>query len=229
MSGLPRSWSTTSTDVGEYPRAQRDRVRAGYNALSRTYRGDTADKATQRRYAEWLSLVRDRAPAGGDVLDLGCGNGIPAAKWLSDSGFRVTGVDLSDTMVERARDLVPAATFLRGDMALAEEVDFGTSTFHAVVSLYALIHVPIHDQPGVIERIAGWLRPGGLLVATVGHTAWTGTESDWLGGGAPMSWSHPGAATYRAWLESAGLAIDDERFVPEGTSGHTLFVATRAR
>ena len=204
-------------------------MRAAYNILSRAYRPDTADEATQRKYADWLALVRDRAPAGGDVLDLGCGNGIPAAKWLSDSGFRVTGVDLSDTMVERARQLVPGATFLRGDATLVEEVDFEVSTFDAVVSFYALIHVPITDQPGIIASAARWLRPGGLFVATVGHTAWTGSERDWLGGGAPMWWSHPGAATYRAWIESAGLAINDERFVAEGTGGHTLFVATRAQ
>lgn len=41
-----------------------------------------------------------------------------------------------------------------------------------------------------------------------------------------MWWSHPGA-TYRLWIESAGLVIDHERFVAEGTGGHTLFVATR--
>ena len=105
------------------PQDQAARVRAGYNLSSRVYRGDPADEATQRQYAEWLGLVRDRAPAGGDVLDLGCGNGIPAAKWLSDNGFRVTGVDLSDTMVERARELVPGATFLRGDMTEHDEVD----------------------------------------------------------------------------------------------------------
>ena len=98
-----------------------------------------------------------------------------------------------------------------------------------MVSFYALIHVPVADQPGVIERVAGWLRPGGILIATVGHTAWTGIETDWLGGGAEMWWSHPEAATYRTWIESAGLAIDDERFVAEGTGGHTLFVATRGR
>jgi 2-polyprenyl-3-methyl-5-hydroxy-6-metoxy-1,4-benzoquinol methylase len=206
---------------------QSARVRAGYNVLSRSYRGDTADEAAQRQYAEWLGLVRDRVPSGGDVLDLGCGNGVPAAKWLSDKGFRVTGVDLSDTMVERAQELVPGARFLRGDVTLPDEVDFNASAFDAVVCFFALIHVPITDQPGVIARLAGWLRPGGLLVATVGHTAWTGTESDWLAGGASMWWSHPGAATYRAWFESAGLAIFEERFVPEGTSGHTLFVATR--
>jgi 2-polyprenyl-3-methyl-5-hydroxy-6-metoxy-1,4-benzoquinol methylase len=215
--------------VGQDTQDQTARVRAAYNVLSRAYRADTADEATQRQYAGWLSLVRDRAPSGGDVLDLGCGNGIPAAQWLSDNGFRVIGVDLSETMVERARELVPEATFLRGDVSSVDEVEFDPAGFDAVVSFYALIHLPITDQPGVIERIAGWLRPGGILVATAGHTAWTGTDRDWLGGGAEMVWSHPDAATYRAWLESAGLTIDDERFVPEGTSGHTLFVATRTR
>lgn len=211
------------------PQDQTARVRAGYNLSSRVYRADTADEATQRQYAEWLGLVRDRVPSGGDVLDLGCGNGIPAAKWLSDNGFRVTGVDLSDTMVERARELVPGATLLRGDVIQHDEVDFDERSFDAVVSFYALIHVPVADQPDVIERVAGWLRPGGIFVATVGHAAWTGIESDWLGGGAEMWWSHPEAATYRAWIESAGLSIDDERLVPEGTGGHTLFVATRRR
>ena len=160
------------------------------------------------------------------MLDLGCGNGIPAAKWLSDNGFRVTGVDVSDTMVERARELVPRATFLRGDLTDVDEVDFEASTFDAVVSFYTLIHVPVSDQPGVIARVAEWLRPGGIFVATVGHTAWTGVEKDWLGGGAEMLWSHPESASYREWIESAGLTIDDERIVPEGASGHTLFVAT---
>ncbi|MEO6143361.1 MAG: class I SAM-dependent methyltransferase [Dermatophilaceae bacterium] len=213
--------------MGDDSQDQAARVRASYNVLSRAYRADHADEATQRQYAGWLGLVRDRAPAGGDVLDVGCGNGIPAAKWLSDNGFRVTGVDLSDTMVERARELVPGATFLRGDVALVREVDFDVASLDAVVSFYALIHIPLADQPGVIARVSRWLRPGGLFVATVGHTAWSGTESDWLGSGAAMWWSHPEAATYRAWIESAGFTVDDESFVPEGTGGHTLFVATR--
>jgi len=203
-------------------------VRAGCNVLSRAYRADIADDATQGQYAEWLGNVRDRAPACADVLDRGCGNGIPAAKWLSDNGFRVTGVDLSDTMVERARELVPEGTFLRGDVTSVDEVAFDVGSFDAVVSFFALIHVPVTDQPGVLARAARWLRPGGLFVATVGHTACSCTDNNWLGG-TPTSWSHPGAATYRAWIESAGLAIDRERFVPKGSSGHTLFIATRER
>jgi SAM-dependent methyltransferase len=214
-------------DDGQNPTDQGARVRASYNILSRAYRGDTTDEATERLYAGWLHVVRDHVPPGGDVLDLGCGNGIPAAKWLSDNGFQVSGVDLSDTMVQRARELVPRATFLRGDVTSVDEVDFEAASFDAVLSFYALIHIPVLDQPAVIARAARWLRPGGLFAATVGHFAWTGTESDYLGGGAPMWWSHPDAAVYRTWVESAGLHIDIQRFVPEGCTGHALFIATR--
>jgi len=40
------------------------------------------------------------------VLDLGCGNGIPAAKWLSDNGFRVTGVESAGLTIDDER-IVP--------------------------------------------------------------------------------------------------------------------------
>jgi hypothetical protein len=76
--------------------------------------------------------------------------------------------------------------------------------------------------------VARWLRPDGLFLATVGHTAWTGTEESWLGGDAAMWWSHADTDTYRAWVRATGLAVIDEQFVPEQTSGH-LFVAAERR
>jgi len=53
----------------------------------------------------------------------------------------------------------------------------------------------------------GWLlRPGGLLVATMGASSTPGDiEPDWLG--APMYWSHYDSATNRALVEQAGLHI----------------------
>jgi hypothetical protein len=77
------------------------------------------------------------------------------------------------------------------------------------------------------DLIAGWLRPGGWLLATTGHQAWTGVEDGWLGGTVPMWWSHADAATYRVWLEAAGLQVTAQDFVPEGDGGHTLFWARR--
>ncbi|MFD2077923.1 Methyltransferase domain-containing protein [Actinopolymorpha cephalotaxi] len=200
-------------------------VRRGYDAISYAYRGDgdDGDDGDDPRYARWIDELTARVPAGGAVLDLGCGCGVPVARALHEAGYAVTGVDLSDVQIARARALVPGATFLRAD---ATAVEFPAGSFDAVVCLYALIHVPLDEQPALLARIASWLRPGGRLLATAGHTAWTGSEENWLG--APMWWSHADAATYRGWLTRAGLTITGEEFVPEGDSGHSLFRARRS-
>ena len=85
-------------------------------------------------------------------------------------------------------------------------------------------------RPAVAARPVGrWLRPGGWLLATTGHRAWTGTEDGWLGGEVPMWWSHADAATYRTWIEQAGLAVVAQEVVPEGDSAHALFGLAAAR
>ncbi|MFI7431617.1 class I SAM-dependent methyltransferase [Micromonospora sp. NPDC049836] len=200
---------------------ERDLVRRGYDALSYHYRSDDAEDG---QYGPWLAGLHRRLPASAAVLDLGCGCGVPAARFLADAGHQVTGVDISDVQIQRARRLVPTGTFLRAD---ASQLHLPPASFDAVICLYALIHLPLADQPRLIESIAAWLRPGGWLLATVGDSAWTGTEDNWLGGPATMWWSHADAATYRAWLQQAGLTITGEDFIPEGTSGHTLFWAQR--
>lgn len=200
---------------------ERDVVRRGYDALSYRYRADDADDGP---YAPWLADLHPRLPAAAAVLDLGCGCGVPVARFLANAGHQVTGVDISDVQVERARRLVPTGTFVRAD---ATRLTLPPMSFDAVVCLYALIHLPLADQPGLLDRIATWLRPGGWLLATVGHEAWTGTEENWLDGRAAMWWSHADAATYRAWLRQAGLTIVAEDFIPEGAGGHALFWAQR--
>ena len=42
-----------------------------------------------------------------------------------------------------------------------------------------------------------------------------------------MWWSHADAATYRAWIEQAGLAVVAQELVPEGDGAHALFWARR--
>ena len=196
-------------------------VRHGYDLVSRAYR---ADDAGEGAYAHWLDFLEARVRPPAKVLDLGCGCGVPVARRLAPR-YEVTGVDLSPVQIDRARALVPGATFVCDDMTAIEFADAGVD---AIVCLYALIHVPLAEQPGLLRNIGRWLRPGGVLVATVGHRAWTGIEKDWLGvPGGDMWWSHADAATYRGWLAHAGLVIELERFVPEGRGGHTLVVASR--
>jgi SAM-dependent methyltransferase len=199
----------------------REIVRRGYDALSVRY-----DEAYggQTKYRAWLDELRDQIPPGGLVLDLGCGSGIPVARDLTAAGYRVTGVDISEVQIRRARELVPDAEFIRADISA---VAFEPASFDAVVSFFALIHVPIDDQLPLLRRVARWLRPGGLFVATTGYGAWTGTEEDWLGGGVPMWWSHADVDTYRSWIRESGLSIEREEFVPEDDGGHALFWARR--
>lgn len=141
---------------------------------------------------------------------------------LAELGHDVVGVDISPVQIGRARRLVPRARFVRADMS-----DFSCppASFDAIVCLYALIHLPDREQEALIHNFRDWLRSDGVLVATVGATAWTGEETDWLGGGAGMWWSHPDADTYREWLASVGSTIEHDEFVPEGDGGHQLLVA----
>jgi hypothetical protein len=87
---------------------------------------------------------------------------------------------------------------------------------------YALIHLPLADQQALFPRLRDWLRPGGYLLAIVGAEPWTGTEP-YLG--APMFWDVAGTADYLRWLAAARLTPLWHRFIPEGTSGHTLILA----
>ena len=198
-----------------------DLVRRGYDALSYRYRSDDAPDG---HYEAWLAALRNRLPFVGSVLDLGCGCGVPVARSLAEAGHSVTGVDISEVQIERARRLVPDGTFIRADAAT---LSFPAESFDAVVCLYALFHLPRSLQPGLLQRLASWLRPSGWLLAIVGQEDWTGTEDNWLGGQTPMWWSVATAATYRGWIEEAGLDITEQGFVPEDDGGHALFWAQR--
>ena len=202
---------------------QRDLVRRGYDAISEAYRGDD-EKAGRPaedtgRYAGWVQELAALLAPGARVLDLGCGNGIPATRELCAAGLQVAGVDFSAVQLGRARRLVPAAALVQADMA---RLALAPASLDAVVSFYALIHLPLADQQALFPRIRTWLRPGGLLLAIVGAQPWTGTER-FLG--ADMFWDHAGTASYLGWLEQSGFSPLWDRYVPEGDRGHSLILA----
>ena len=130
----------------------KDIVRRGYDELSLRYRGDAE---TPPHYASWIGELSGRLGPNADVLDLGCGCGVPVARDLSAAGHRVTGIDISDVQIERAQRLVPGATFVRGD---ATQAAFPPGSFDAVVCLYTIIHVPLDEQAPLLGRLATSLR-----------------------------------------------------------------------
>lgn len=196
-------------------------VGRGYDEVSERYR---SDDATPPEYREWISGLLDVLPSRSRVLDVGCGCGVPLARDLTDAGHLVTGIDVSTVQVDRARRLVPLGTFVVGDILDHPLPEAG---FDAVVALYSLIHVPVDAQASLIGRLAEALVDNGVLLATVGWDAWTGTDPDWMGTGTEMRWSQADRDTYARWVDEAGLDMLGCSYVPDGTSGHALIDARR--
>ena len=190
-------------------------MRRGYDAIAERYAEWAA--SFESPAAAWVGKLEERLPEGSRVLDLGCGGGGPATRALA-ARHDLVGVDISEGQLERARRLVPQARFLRAD---ATEVDFEPESFDAVVSLFMLGHVPRARQQPLLERIFGWLAPGGRLLATLG-TANVDDEvdADWLG--APMFFASYDEEWNRRALESAGFVLDEARVVPFEEPGHGL-------
>jgi len=176
-------------------------VERSYDLIAEAYLA-TKDSYEPDTYAP-VERLATMLPSGAAVLDLGCGAGVPVTQWLAQH-FAVTGVDISARQLELARVHVPTGHFIKADMTA---VNFAPGTFDAVVSCYAIIHVPAAEQPDLVQRIYLWLKPDGLFLATWAMHEWEETIDDWNGWGAPMWWSHLGADANLGMLRAAGFAI----------------------
>jgi ubiquinone/menaquinone biosynthesis C-methylase UbiE len=182
------------------PGQPQDLVAHSYDAIAERYAAWTGEGLTGAR-AHYVALIQQEMPSGSAVLDLGCGTGVPIARALA-AQYRVTGVDGSARSIELARQNVPHATFLQADMT---RVEFPPASFAAVISSYAIIHVPRAEHQALLHRIASWLQPGGLLIATMGAMESEGMAEDWLG--VPMYWSHFDAEANQQLVTNAGFEI----------------------
>ncbi len=196
-------------------------VRAGYDAIGPRYRERTRGNSLRARFVRQLL---DRLSKDSLVLDLGCGPGDPATAIMAERCY-VVGVDLSPVQLTLARRAVPTAAFVLGDMI---QLGLRPGAFDAVVSFYAIGHVPSAFHPQVLRDIVRWLKPGGLLVANTPVTRGDGVN-DWLG--VQMFFGGIGAAPTLAALEDVGLRVESaEPIVEDEGGGHmATFLWVRAR
>lgn len=105
-------------------------------------------------------------PARARLLDLGCADGLLTAR-LGRRHPRVLGVDASSLRIDRADALTRELETVELRRALFEELDVGEERFDGIVLSCVLEHHP--DPPALLSHAAGWLAPGGRLVAIVPH------------------------------------------------------------
>ena len=94
------------------------------------------------------------------ILDIGSGTGHHVAK-LADKGHKVTGLDISSSMVKKAKQSYPKYDFIEGDASNADQ--FRASSFTHIMCLYFTIYY-IKDKEPFFDNCFKWLMPGGYLI-----------------------------------------------------------------
>ncbi|MCD6225755.1 class I SAM-dependent methyltransferase [bacterium] len=178
-------------------------VEKSYDQIAEEYlRRFRLDSDANKHTLKYLKLLIKLLPQNSKILDLGCGAGIPATKILAPF-HEVIGVDISEKQIQLARKNTPEAKFIKADML---EIDFPVNSFDAIVSLYAIIHVPRKYHRELLEKIWKMLKPGGYFLATMGATDLKeAKEENWLG--VPMYWSHFNRKKNTTMLEEVGFEI----------------------
>ena len=197
-------------------------VAEGYDAIAGEYAAASLEARTpDTYYRRFLDGCVARLPAGGRVLDLGCGAGIVAEDLVART--QVIGVDLSIEQLRLARERVPSASLVLADVSRFELRD---ESLDAVAAFWSIIHVRRELHADLFTRIRAWLRPGGILFGTLG----SGDNPDELDDdflGATMTWSHFDADTNRRLLVDAGFELEVAEVVEDMDERH-LWVIARA-
>jgi len=125
-----------------------DRIAPVYDVMNRVM---TAGLDQRWRRVTARTVVRP----GDDVLDAACGTG-DLAMACAEAGGRVTGLDFSNRMLDRARRKAPALEWVQGDLLA---LPFSDESFDAATVGFGVRNVADLEQS--LEELHRVLRPGG--------------------------------------------------------------------
>ncbi|KIJ50908.1 hypothetical protein M422DRAFT_27044 [Sphaerobolus stellatus SS14] len=105
---------------------------------------------------------------GTNVLDIGCGTGVPVAETFVKAGHNVTGIDFSQTMVDLAQRQVPEGSFIKADMRMYEPPANLVGQYGAIIASNSLYHVSVDETVTMVQRFTNWIKDGGVVVIGCG-------------------------------------------------------------
>lgn len=130
-----------------------------YNKIAKLYAEFNKDKLMQFQLNKFISLLPKKAK----VLDAGCGPGRDA-EYMHEDGVDVTGIDISEGMVEEAKKRVPKITFKVMDM---RSLTFKDATFDGIWAMASLFNIPKEEIPHVLKEFKRVLKKDGLVFIAV--------------------------------------------------------------
>ena len=164
---------------------------ATYNAKAAHYADSFDSDGPSKSLQAFMALL----PAGGRVLDLGCGPGTASAH-LRDAGFDPDPVDASEAMIALARDryALPARLGTFDDIT-------GTAIYDGVWANFSLLHAPRGDLTRHFDAIGQATKAGGAL--HVGMKTGKGEKRDAMS----RLYTFVTVTELQTMLEDAGFAV----------------------
>lgn len=186
--------------------------------LVRLYDVECAARHDYDYYLDLVAVESDTCPTL-DIADVGCGTGVFAID-VSERGHRITGLDPSPTIIERARTKSGGDTV---DWRIGTAADLPPGAFDLIVMMghVAQYFVSDTDWSDTLAACYQALRPGGLLAfETRDPTArawerWTESETR-------ASYPHPDGGIFESWVEVVDVRETAAGHVVETHEGHTL-------
>ena len=168
----------------------------------------------------WLERFAGLLPRGGRVLDLGCGSGRPIAAEMIRRGFRLTGVDSSESLIALCRARFPGEEWIVGDMRALE---LGRR-FDGLIAWHSSFHLTPDEQRSLLTRFAAHLEPGGTLMFTSGDAEGV-RIGEWQG--EPLYHASLAPGEYHALLEANAFEVVHSALRDPECGEATVWIARR--
>jgi len=159
--------------------------------------GEYAASAHENREKEHTESFLAHVPAGGAVLDLGCGSGWAAAHF-AEQGFVVTAMDGSQGLADEARARYGVDVIVQPFEKMEWE-----NAFDGIWAWFTLMHAPRDTMDANLARVARAIKPGGQFM--IGFQEGDRDFRDSLG----RHYSYYTEADMRARLERVGFTVRD--------------------
>jgi SAM-dependent methyltransferase len=179
-----------------------------------------ADRGRSLLERAWLDRFLALLPAGGAVLDLGCGSGEPIARYVGEQAHDITGVDTSPTLIGLCRARFPTQQWLVADM---RGLDLGRR-FAGVLAWDSFFHLNPDDQHRMFPVFRAHAAPRAALMFTSGPA-----RGEAIGSyrGEALYHASLDPAAYRDLLGEHGFEVVAHVAEDPGCGGHTVWLAQR--
>lgn len=136
-------------------------TRESYDSVAQAYAEHLSDELAGKPLdRHLLNRFAEETRGRGLVADLGCGPG-HVARYLSQQGVRIEGIDFSHQMVAVARSMNPGLDFRVEDM---RHLDADDGSLAGVVLFYSIVHLDAMELLPVFREVRRVLIPGGLAL-----------------------------------------------------------------